>query len=96
MSRFGGHRTIGGGLRESIVATPVTREGGRSVAWVIAMAEYAKFQEFGTVHNPAHPFLRPAAMESQREVVEAIGHQISTAIARTRLGRYEIEIMVKV
>lgn len=96
VARFGGHRTIGGYLRESITAEPVTRTGGMSVAWVIALAEYAKYQEFGTAHHAAHPFLRPAAMESQTKVVEAISRQISSTISRTRLGRFEIEIMVAV
>ena len=96
VGRFGGHLTIGGYLRESISAEPVTRVGGQSVAWVIAAADYAKYQEYGTAHNPAHPFLRPAAMESQNEVADAVGHQISSVISRTNLGSYEIEFTVAI
>lgn len=96
VGRFGGHLTIGGALRESIVTVPVIRTGGRSIAWVIALAEYAKYQEFGTAHNAAHPFLRPAAMESQQKAVEAISRGINAAIARSNLGRFEIEIVVAI
>lgn len=31
---------------------------------------YASFQEFGTAHNPAHPFMRPA-FDSRKGVVKA-------------------------
>lgn len=92
---FGGHRSIGGTLRASIMAEPVTRLGGKSVAWVIATAPYAKYQEFGTVHNPAHPFLRPAAEESRDKVANIVGIRVASA-SRTRLGKYEIEVVVPI
>ena len=92
---FGGHRTIGGTLRASIEAEPVTRQGGKSIAWVIASAYYAKYMEFGTAHNAAYPFLRPAAEESRDRVADLIGVQIAQA-SRTRLGTFEIEVVVPI
>jgi HK97 gp10 family phage protein len=94
MSVTFGHRTIGGGLRDSITAEVATRSGGRSTAWVIVGAEYGKYQEFGTRHNAARPFLRPAAAESQPKVVEAVANRVSQAISQTNLGSFEIEIVV--
>jgi len=96
VGRFGGHRTIGGTLRASITAEPVTRSGGKSVAWVIASAEYAKYMEFGTVHAAAHPFLRPAAEESRQKVAAIVGDQVRAAISQARLGKFEIEIVIPI
>lgn len=90
-----GRRTIGGTLRASITAEVPIRQGGRSVAWVIASAPYAKFQEFGTRHNAAQPFLRPAAEESRSQVADLIGARVAQA-SRTRLGKYEIEVVVPI
>lgn len=92
---FGGHRTIGGTLRASISAEVVTRQGGKSVVWVIASAPYAKYMEFGTVHAAAHPFLRPAVEESRDAVARAVGDAVAAA-SRTSLGRYEIEVVVAI
>jgi HK97 gp10 family phage protein len=77
------------------MAEPVTRSGGKSVAWVIATAPYAKYQEFGTAHNAAHPFLRPAAEESRDKVANIVGAKVASA-SRTRLGKYEIEVVVPI
>lgn len=34
-------------------------------AEIIVDAPYAAFQEFGTVHHPAHPYLYPAMLEEE-------------------------------
>lgn len=89
-----GHSYIGGTLRDSIVAEPVSISGNRAEAWVIAKAPYAKYQEFGTRHNAAHPFLRPAAEESRAEVVAQIADAVRRA-SRTGASQTQIEIVVR-
>jgi len=97
VGRFGGHRTIGGTLRDSIRAELPTRRGGKSTAWVIATAPYAKYMEYGTVHAAAHPFLRPAAAESQQKVANVVGEWVRyAATSRASAGKYEIEVVVPI
>lgn len=42
------------------------RKGGKPSAF------YAYFQEVGTVHHAAHPFLRPAVFGNARRIVEIV------------------------
>ena len=88
------HLNVGGRLRGEIHATAPTLAGSRAEAWVISPTRYAKYQEFGTRHNAAHPFLRPAAAESRAEVVSRIAAAV-TGAARTGSGKMEIEIVVR-
>jgi len=88
------HLNVGGRLRGEIHATPSTLAGNRAEAWVISPTRYAKYQEFGTRHNAAHPFLRPAAAESRAEVVSRIAAAIAGA-SRTGTGKMQIEIVVR-
>jgi len=88
------HLNVGGRLRGEIHAAPATLAGSRAEAWVISPTRYAKYQEFGTRHNAAHPFLRPAAAESRAEVVSRIAAAV-TGAARTGSGKMEIEIVVR-
>jgi HK97 gp10 family phage protein len=88
------HLKVGGRLRGEIHAIAPTLAGNRAEAWVISPTRYAKYQEFGTRHNAAHPFLRPAAAESRAEVVSRIAAAV-TGAARTGSGKMEIEIMVR-
>ena len=93
-----GHAYVGGRLRNSIRALrPKTSGTGYAEAWVIAGGEeapYAKYQEFGTRHNAAHPFLRPGLAESRAEVVSRIAAAIRDA-SRTGGSSMEIEIEVR-
>jgi len=41
-----------------------------------AYAEYARFQEFGTVYVPASPYLRPALEAAQNQIVDAYTGEI--------------------
>jgi len=88
------HLNVGGRLRGEIHATAPTLAGSRAEAWVISPTRYAKYQEFGTRHNAAHPFLRPAAAESRGEIVSRIAAAVTEA-ARTGTGKAEIEIVVR-
>lgn len=77
---------VGGALRHSIVkvsANPnVRNRRGKVYGYVRAGGpgvEYAKYQEHGSRHNRAQPFLRPALYESRvllkKNVYEAISRQ---------------------
>jgi HK97 gp10 family phage protein len=89
-----GHSHIGGRLRASIGATNVTRSGWTAEQWVISDVPYAKYQEFGTRHNAAHPFLRPALNESREEIISRIAAAVREA-SRTNGSSMDIEIVVR-
>lgn len=58
-------RAIVSGLRVRVLE--VGDEGkGKTVGVGVWGVKEASFQENGTVHNPAHPYLRPAAMVGRR------------------------------
>lgn len=88
------HAGIGGRLRGEIKSLPPTVTGERAEAWVISPTPYAKYQEYGTRHNRAHPYLRPAAEESRSEVIRAIAEAVKGA-SRTGGSSTEIEIVVR-
>ena len=74
---------LGGRLRGEIHATPALVRGNMVTSSVISPTPYAKYQEMGTRHNPAHPYLRPAVAESRTRVVAGIR---TAALAGTRAG----------
>ena len=88
------HLKVGGRLRGEIYATDPSVSGDHAEAWVISPTEYAKFQEFGTRHNAAHPFLRPAAEESRSEVAAMVAEAVRGALSHgtTKIG---LEIVVR-
>jgi HK97 gp10 family phage protein len=93
-----GHAYVGGRLRNSIHAVGPKDSGSHAEAWVIAGGEeapYAKYQEFGTRHHAAQPFLRPAAAESRSEVVSRIAAAVGEA-ARTGSFQTDIEVVVRI
>lgn len=55
---------LGGRLRDEIFSTSARIYGNTVRVEVVSPTEYAKFQELGTRHNPAHPYLRPSAYAS--------------------------------
>jgi HK97 gp10 family phage protein len=81
---------LGGRLRGEIYTIKASAEGRVIKAMVVSPTEYAKYQEFGTRHHPAHPFLRPAAEESSGQVVKAVRTSISPALAAGVPGRGRI------
>jgi HK97 gp10 family phage protein len=56
---------------------PENRKGQR-----IALAPHAHFVEFGTVHMPAEPFLRPALEHHTREATNAMAESLRRSVAR--------------
>lgn len=83
---------LGGRLRSEIFSTPVKIEGRRISGKVVSPTPYAKYQELGTRHNPAHPYMRPAGFESREPIRQDIGR---TVVAATRpLFRGRLEVVV--
>lgn len=87
---------IGGRLQDEIYATEARREGSKIVAEVISPTEYGVYQEFGTRHNAAHPYMRPAAAESRDAVVsmiaEAVGRAAAAGLGSSAAIRMTIEL----
>ena len=90
----GANVTVGGRLRGEIRAEPAKLTGNGAEAWVISPTPYAKYMEFGSRHNRAHPFLRPALEESRQDLVAAIRSSIAKA-SKKGLGHAEIELAVR-
>lgn len=55
-----GEVRVGGRLRDEIYATEVFRKGSKLYVDVVSPTEYAKYQEYGSSHNRAQPYMRPA------------------------------------
>ena len=72
--------TVGGRLRGEITAVPAEGGGPRWVAKVVSPTPYAKYVEFGTRHNRAQPYLRPALSQ----VRESFRNRMVRAV---RIGR---------
>lgn len=90
---------LGGRLRREIHRTAVGRDGRVYRLRVVSPTPYAKYQEFGTEHNAAHPYLRPAAHESLPEIKRDVA--ISTiraakSAARGRLTKVVVPMKVAV
>lgn len=88
------HRYLGGRLRGEISATAPQVSGRTAEAWVISPTPYAKYMEFGTRHNAAYPFLRPAADESREAIVSRIAAAVREA-SRMNASSTDIEIVVR-
>lgn len=87
-------------LRSSIVASPqLTRRArqngarqneievyiGPSATAGRLVLNYASFKEFGTVHDPAHPYLRPAWDARQDAVMEIFSRELSAEYEKSAL-----------
>lgn len=71
-----GETTLGGRLRGEIEMIPAVPSDKRIKAKVVSPTYYAKYQEFGTRHNRATPYMRPAILKQvttfRRDVVKSI------------------------
>ena len=55
-----------------------------------AAAGYATFQEYGTVRNPAHPFLYPAAIEAQRRFAPIFSQEFINQLRGVYVRTYKV------
>ena len=77
-----------GDLRDSVVVRSPTRgQRKRGAALVVVgfekpVSRRAHLTEFGTQHQPAQPFLRPAVDEGGNKAIDAIGKNMGRGIDR--------------
>ena len=65
-----------GRLKRSVTrGNPFKTSGGMSIS-VGTNVSYAEFQERGTKYMDAHPYLRPAIQESERDAITIIAKRI--------------------
>lgn len=88
--------SVGGRLRSEIYSTPVEVDGKMIRGRVVSPTRYAKYQEFGTRHNPAHPYMRPAAHESRDGIKTDVGRSVATAVKPLFRGRIDVVIKTRV
>jgi HK97 gp10 family phage protein len=88
------HLKVGGRLRGEIYATDPSISGDHAEIWVISPTSYGRFQEYGTRHNAAHPFLRPAAEESRSQVAALVAEGVRGALPHG-VTNVSIEIVVR-
>lgn len=78
-----GPNYLGGALRDSIRVERASADTYPVIeGWVVAgggEVDYAKYQELGTRHNPAHPFLRPRLPEWRQSLPDALRRSFSRA-----------------
>lgn len=75
-----------------VIATARTKsvEGNQSAAVAVGPAKeffYGFFQEFGTVHHPAQPFMRPAFDGGVSKVLSGLARSLWTALASRGISR---------
>lgn len=72
-----------GKLRDSVTVTPDRdRPAGSRTAFAGTTLFYAKFSEFGTAHQPAKSWMRPAIDEGGLEAINRMGEALGVAIER--------------
>ena len=81
---------LGGRLRDEIYLREAELDGTVIRVKIISPTPYAKYQELGTRHNPAHPYLRPAGYESRDAIRSDVGRSVSAAAAPLIKGRYVV------
>lgn len=84
---------LGGRLRREIEAIHASLDGRVIRARVISPTPYAKYQEFGTRHNAAHPYMRPAGHESVAEIKTDVVVSVARAAKGAARGRKETVVV---
>lgn len=90
--REGSAVTVGGRLRGEIRALKPSGSGDVLEAWVISPTPYAKYMEFGTRHNRAHPYLRPALEESHEDIRSLVSREVAQAAKKAAGKRVNVDI----
>lgn len=75
-----------GKLAASIKSETVEITRDRVLARVVAPVFYARFPEYGTINQPAQPFMRPALYSNRRRVLATI-RGVMGRILRARFNR---------
>ena len=77
---FGVKVTIKGGRKAS--PRVARRRGKGGEYYPDAVERYYRFQELGTKHHPAQPFLKPALEGSQTDVLNAVKAELAAGLER--------------
>lgn len=71
---------LGGRLKREITTDYGETSLTRATGYLVSPTPYASAQEYGTVHNKAHPYLRPTLTEAERKLealfAEVIGRSL--------------------
>lgn len=86
---------LGGRLRDEIYATEASLDGKIIRCQVVSPTEYAKYQELGSRHNPAHPYLRPAGHEMKSAIRSDVARSVSAAAKPLFRGYYVVTARFK-
>ena len=86
---------LGGRLRDEIHSTGVVVEGRIVRGSVVSPTYYAKYQEFGTAHNPAHPYMRPAGYEGRQPLKADIARSVAAAVQPFFRGTISVTIKTR-
>lgn len=89
MSKKSRFARLPGFLKASIGRRRADRESGTTVTYIVGVlrrAFYANFIEFGTRHQAAHPFIRPAAETTEEQAVDKIADVVRSDINRAAPG----------
>lgn len=73
-----GNISVGGRLRDEIYRTQVYQSGSKLYGDVVSPTEYAKYQEYGTSHNRAHPYMRPALYDMRGRFQQIVARSMRT------------------
>ena len=69
------------------ITSSVARKRSGILGRVRSGARYGIFQEFGTVHHPPHPFMRPSFIRNQVFIEEQLKQALVTAIFNVTVTR---------
>lgn len=84
--------SVGGRLRAEIHAEAVRIDGRHIRGRVVSPTPYALYQEMGTRHNPAHPYLRPAGHQGRERLRQDIGRSVAAAAKPLFRGRLDVVV----
>jgi HK97 gp10 family phage protein len=87
---------LGGRLRDEIYSTGAAVEGRIVRGSVVSPTEYSIYQEFGTAHNPAHPYMRPADYEGRQPLKADIAKSVAAAVSPFFRGTISVTIKTRV
>lgn len=80
---------VGGRLRGEIYIEPATYDGKEVWAYIVSPTKdpvtgypYNRAMEYGSLHNRAHPFMRPGLHESRDDLTREVGRNVKAGSQR--------------
>lgn len=69
------------------ITSSVGRKRSSVIGRVRSGAPYGIYQEFGTIHHPPHPYMRPSFIRNQQFIEEQLKDALVTAIFNVSVSR---------